>query len=132
MKESNSDISGLCIYYNFISNGKYDLTDINNTDFAKKVKLFKNRKIYFYGIPNITTTSVTLKLAKAAEIFLLFKNILNQINENESNIKTLRANKKSYPSDKTLEAALELEFEQKSKLKEAFTKAVINMLKKYF
>lgn len=129
-KIDESKVAELAIFYNFINIGK--IKDYDNLEPWMKFAVYKNVKSIFYGVQRTDTSKVHLKAEKSLEILLLIKNIYSQIKENEEKIKILQENKKSFPYDVNLKAALKMEQEQKSKLKAEFINMVKNFIKKYF
>ncbi len=121
LKDSNTKLCGFCVYYNILNIKKLEM-DMKDTDSDHKVTLVKNRKTFYYGVSDISTTKINLRVAKAAEIFLLFDNLLKQHKDNELNI----ASGKMFPD--VLAAAIK----ERAKIKEAFIKVVVNMVKRYY
>jgi hypothetical protein len=132
LRDEYSKIAGICVYYNFVNKYKHDLTDYQNNDKTKKVVLKKNTKLYYYGVVEINTTNVVIKVSKVAEVYLLFREIAKQIQENESNIKAARKNKKEFPDNPQLSELLRAELARKTMLKAEFINMVKNMIKRFF
>jgi hypothetical protein len=122
LKDSNNKICGFCVYYNFLNTKKLKM-DIEDVDSTHKVTLIKNKKSFYYGVNDITTTKINLRVSKAAEIYLLFNNIIQQHRDNELNITTIR---------KQPNVPFAAEIDKRANLKEAFIKAVVNMTKRYY